>query len=141
MRSTFILSIVFLLLFACKTPFVNSSQKDTVPCKPLLQVDNEAFNQATSMFYELIRVEKKESCLVIDVQIEGKAILEHELIWSGAVAKSYPPQATFNLLVKNIKKGNRSTMHRLRYDLSSIKEMDKLMLYFLDDEQAFLYEF
>jgi hypothetical protein len=141
MRVPLMMALFVLGFSACKNWQLGKDK--SVACSKVEVVDAEAFNSARSRPYRLLGVAQRDSCLYVSVAVQGKAVSDHRLIWTGRTTRSSPPQATFQLLVTDLEgAANTSKTHTdvLRYDLNNDQLPRPLLMYFLNDEKSFLLE-
>ncbi len=110
-------------------------------CKDLEQVKSSFFNELSSADYQLNALRQKGDMMEMDI-ITSQHIADAHLYWTGAVRKSYPPQAAVKLILNkaeimepsNQRKNNKYTFC---FDMSSMKTYgDRIKIYIMDDEEA-----
>lgn len=118
-------------------------------CKILKKVKNGLFSELSTVNYELNDLRQNGDHLEMDI-ITNADLAQSNLYWTGAIRKSYPPQASVKLILKEEKKDNEpesneriNMKYSFCFDMSDMKEHgERIKIYIMDDEEIidFMFE-
>ena len=130
--------------------FKRATETSTIDnCKELKKVKNGLFSELSTVNYELSDLRQNGDHLEMDI-ITNADLTQSSLYWTGAVRKSYPPQASVKLILKEEKEDNEpeptervNMKYSFCFDMSDMKNYgERIKIYIMDDEEIidFMFE-
>ncbi|MGK0387333.1 MAG: hypothetical protein ACI94Y_000059 [Maribacter sp.] len=112
-------------------------------CKELKKVKNGLFSELSTVNYELNDLRQNGDHLEMDI-ITNADLTQSNLYWTGSVRKSYPPQASVKLILKEGKENSEPTSnerikvkHSFCFDMSDMEDYgERIKIYIMDDEEV-----
>lgn len=126
------------LAFSCS----DSDTDQSVTCVPVV-LEQDKFNSAPNFGTNLNEFSLNGSCLTVKLGISGcddDHILE--MVSDGAIAKTNPPQITFDFYDNNIQDCEAYFIVEREYDLSPINELydgEEIIVTFRNNDKSFTY--
>lgn len=139
-----------LILASCNGLKKGAKSSGIDGCKDLKKVKNGLFSELSTVNYELNDLRQNGDLLEMDI-ITSANLAQSNLYWTGAIRKSYPPQASVKLILKEEKKDDNepelneriNMKYSFCFDMSGMKEHgDRIKIYIMDDEEIidFMFE-
>lgn len=143
----FIILTIFtlsILVTGCDSTKKGVTSSNGQKCTPLKKVKINAFNNLYSENYELAGLRQDGNNLEFDI-ITNADLSGAALYWTGAVRKSYPPQAAVKLVLLGVENGvktDEKSQQSFCFDISQMDNYgDRIKIYIMDDEEAIDFKF
>ncbi len=142
MRLAIFVLLFFTLVHTACDPSKKTTGKnaDKNACSNLVKLEVENFNELSSDNYSLESVRQENGKLMAEV-ITTADISSYNLYWNGTTMKSQPPKANVKIVVDLADAVTSAKKQTLCFDLEKMMPSGQIYLYFLDDEETFLFEF
>ncbi len=127
-----IFALLIIGVFSCKDRGLSKNNAD---CGTLERLSADDFLEASTEIYTLESVKQEGGNVLIELNSGISKDASARLVWTGAIRKSYPAQATVKILFEG-EMGPKEKKQAFCFDISSIGELaDRVDIYFLDDEE------
>lgn len=144
-RILFILFFPLLLgLNSCKSKQnAQGINQKKIPCGILERVNDEVFHDSKTAHYQLDKVAQKGNNLILNISTDVP-IGQNHLYWTGMTRRSYPPQTTVKLIIKESPRPVEKTKmkkHTLCFDMKDMDNDGLMTIYIMDDEEVIEFDF